>query len=85
MKYVLFILLKVLEVSVVVFVPYLIGKYCRIIFDFDSDKVTDDWCRGFITILILIGIGLGVYSWIFCVIPNWIILNWSLVSKIIGR
>ena len=82
MKYLLFGLLKVLEVSAVVFVPYWLGVFVVKVTKgelFDDGKIST-WVGGFL----LISFSALIIGGIATLVPGWFKLNWIIVNKIVG-
>ena len=76
MKYLIFITLKILEISAVVFIPWGIGNLCTV-----DAPVLVCWLMGALFVIGVSGIGMGL----FYTIPAWWKWNLKLVKKIMGR
>lgn len=80
MRILKFILLKVVEVSVIIFVPYWVGKFMYvqdILIMADKNNIFMVWFVGVMHILFLIGIFLILLG----VLPWFIKSNWKLAGK----
>ncbi len=88
MKYLLFGLLKVLEVLAVVFIPYWLGKFVlKVWLDSKEDNGFVRWMFGIFSLavgVLIIPFFCTLIHMIIVCIPGWLELNWIIVNKILG-
>ena len=82
-RIVLFVVLKVVEISVIVFVPYRIGFWFdRLNGEFYAN-IFECWMLGICLPAICIGLILALFLFSFCLLPGFVKWNWSLVKRAI--
>jgi len=84
-KIILFISLKISELSAIIFIPYYLGCLLRhLSFLKGFDNFISKWCLGIWGIMVLLST-LFITIWLALVVKRWIKFNWILVNEWINR
>lgn len=87
-RVIVFTLLKIGEISAIVFIPYLVGLFFIMgpfaIFTY-TDNVFGVWFIGIFTIVVSVIVFGASVVFITDIIPEWIQSNWKLSGKIVKK
>jgi len=76
MQVLIFVVLKIVEISVIVFIPYGIGLILKKTSTFEDDPLWMLWLMGFVAFTMIVGIGL--------LVMQMSMVNWEWASKLLN-